>query len=71
MEKKVIFYYDLHVFYARNDGFGVPIKSEKELTEEEAIELAVSLGKIDSEDAKSVDYVDAINFDEYSNMGGE
>lgn len=61
-------FYDVHVFHSRNEGFSVAIKSPLELSEDEAIALAVKLGKIDSEDAKSVDYVEEIERDVYEQM---
>ena len=60
------FYYELHVFINRNEGYGKPIKSDKKLTEEEAIELGLSLGVIDSDEASKVDYVEPIEEEEYN-----
>lgn len=71
--KKETFYFDLHVFYSRNDGFSVPIKMEADSkpTEEQIIDFALVNDLIDSEDAKMVDYVDDIEEDTYSDMGGK
>lgn len=67
MEK---FYYDLHVFYSRNNGFSKPlmIESEEELTEDEVIDYALKNNIIDSEDANQVDYVLTIDENEYNQM---
>ena len=64
---KEMFYYDLHVFHGLEDGYGRPIKSEKELTDSEVIDLAVSLGEIPLEDATRVDYIDPMSEEEYNN----
>ncbi|MCK9543428.1 MAG: hypothetical protein M0R03_15515 [Novosphingobium sp.] len=67
MEK---FYYDLHVFYSRNNGFSKPlmIESEEELAEDEVIDYALKNNIIDSEDANQVDYVLTIDENEYNQM---
>lgn len=67
------FYFDLHVFHSRNNGFSVPVKIQAETkpTEEQVIEHALMNDLIDSEDADSVDYVDDIEEDTYKEMGGK
>lgn len=62
------FYYDVHVFYSRSNGFSVFIESDKELSDDEAIGLAVAQCKIDSEDADSVDYVEEIDEETFKAM---
>jgi hypothetical protein len=62
------FYYDVHVFHSRKNGFSVVVKSETELSDEEAIALALKQEKIDSEDADSVDYVEEIDKETYDVM---
>ena len=66
------FYYDLHVFYSRKDGFSVPvmIESEEELLEEEVIAYAVKNDLICDEDSGQVDSVVAIEEFEYNQMKG-
>ena len=64
-------YFDVHVFYNRNNGFSVPVKSNADDCSDDAIiTLALTQGKLDSEDAKLVDYVEEINVEEFANMGG-
>ncbi len=67
------FYFDLHVFHSRNDGFSVPVRiqAESKPTEEQVIENALINDLIDSEDAKCVDYVDDIDSETYIEMGGK
>lgn len=64
------YYYDVHVFYSRNDEFSKPIKIEtdKIFTDDDVIQYAVDNGHIDSEDAKHVDYVIEIDEKEYNEM---
>ena len=62
------FYYDVHVFHSRKSGFSVVVKSDTELSDDEAIALAVKQEKIDSEDADSVDYVEEIDKETYDFM---
>ena len=70
----MIRFFDIHVFHGRNDGFGVPIKIDDSITdtdEDSIINFAVSIDKIDSEDANCVDYVDEIDEEDFLNMGGK
>ena len=64
------YYYDVHVFYSRNDGFSKPIKIEtdKIFTDDDVIQYAVDNGHIGSEDVKHVDYVTEIDEEEYNEM---
>lgn len=62
-------YYDIHVFYSRSNGFSVPFKTNAE-GEQEVIDAALKAGRIDAEDAESVDSVDEIYQEEYLLMGG-
>lgn len=64
------FYYDLHVFYSRNNGFSMPlmIESEDELFEDDVIDFALKNNIIDSEEANQVDYVLTIDETEYNQM---
>jgi hypothetical protein len=67
------FYFDLHVFYSRTNGFSVPIKiqAESKPSESQIIENALMNDYIDSEDANHVDYVDDIDIETYKEMGGK
>lgn len=65
-------YYDLHVFYSRNDGFSVPVemdvKPSDNILDEDVIRFAVKNELIDSEDAKHVDYVEEIDESEFNEL---
>ena len=65
-------FYDLHVFYARHNGFSVPVvvETEKELDEDEIIAFAVEKELIDKSDVNSVDYVSEISERDFYDMGG-
>lgn len=66
------FYYDLHVFYSRKDGFSIPIaiESEEVMLDEEVIKYAVDNNLIDDEDSGQVDSVVEIPEFEYNQMKG-
>jgi hypothetical protein len=66
------FYYDLHVFYSRKDGFSVPIviEGEESHLEEEVIKYAVDNDLISDEDSGQVDSVVEIDEFEYNQMKG-
>jgi hypothetical protein len=62
-------YYDVHVFHSRHDGFSVPVKSEAgELDDDAIIDLALEQGLMNTEEARSVDYVEELTEQEYNNM---
>ena len=64
-------YFDLHVFYSRNNGFsfGLIIESEDEnLQEDFIIQQAILQGKVDSDDADMIDSVDEVSEEEYYNI---
>lgn len=65
-------YFDLHVFLDRKNSFSVPLKTNSEetpnFTEEEIINFAVKNNKIDSEEAKSVDYIKEIDEQDYNSL---
>ena len=67
------FYFDLHVFYSRKNGFSVPVKIQAETkpTEEQIIENALMNDLIDSEDVNQIDYIDDIEESTYKEMGGK
>lgn len=66
------FYYDLHIFYSRKDGFSVPIviEGEESHLEEEVIKYAVDNDLISDEDSGQVDSVVEIDEFEYNQMKG-
>ena len=51
------FYYQIHVLYSRNNGYSTAIESDRELTDDEAIEQAHKEGKLSDGDGKYVDEV--------------
>jgi len=61
-------YYDVHVFYSRDDGFSVPVATDEPMSDEEVINVALENEDLDSEDAKHVDYVEEIDEDDYNDM---
>jgi len=59
-------YYDVHVFYERDEGFSAFLATNRKLTsDEEIIAEAVTQKILDSEDAKSVNNVEEITEEEY------
>ena len=74
LEDKYIKYFDVHVFYSRTDGFSVPIKintSEVDTDDDAVIEYAISIGKLDRDDAEHVSYVQEVELYDYVGMGGK
>jgi hypothetical protein len=66
MKKK--FYYDVHVFLSRQDGYsiGIEIESARPLTEDQVIEFAADcLLFTDDGDQNHVDYVEEIDEEQY------
>jgi len=62
-------FYDVHVFFARNDGYtvGVKVESVKPLTEDQIIEYAADRDLFTDEgDQNHVDYVVEISESEYN-----
>ncbi len=59
------YYYEVHVVQSIHDGFGVPVKSDRELSDEEAIQLAMDDGSVTEDDV--VDYVEPLTKEEYEN----
>ena len=73
LEDKYIKYFDVHVFYSRTDGFSVPIKintSEIDTDDDAVIEYAISIGRLDRDDADHVNYVEEVELDDYIAMNG-
>jgi hypothetical protein len=61
-------FYDVHVFFSRQDGYsiGVKIESVKPLSEEQVIEFAADNQLFtDDGDQNHVDYVEEISENEY------
>lgn len=66
------FYYDVHVFYSRQDGYSVPVKSEWPLDEDEAIDFARDNDLLTEDgDCNHVDYVEEIDEEAYKALGGK
>lgn len=66
-------YFDVHVFYNRRNGYSVPVKLDERTTDQaydddEIIERAVELGRLDSDESAQVDTVDEITEKEYQDM---
>lgn len=58
-----MFYYEVHVIENINNGRGIPVRSEKELEEHEAIDLAISSGQMTEDEV--VDHVYPLERSEY------
>lgn len=66
-----MYYYDIHVFFSRTDGYSVGLISSVELSEDEAIEEAVKQDKFTEDgDQHHVDTVDEISAKEYQDIFG-
>jgi len=62
-----MFFYELHVFFRRNDGYSIFVKTETNLSEDELIEYCVKNDKFEDEsDAANVDYVNQLTETEYN-----
>lgn len=64
-------FYDVHVFFSRQDGYsiGVKIESAKPLSEEQIIEFAADNSLFtDDGDQNHVDYVEEIAENEYKSL---
>lgn len=66
-------YFDVHVFFSRTNGYSVPLEVDIEelplgYLDEDVINLAIAKGKIESDDANSVDYVEEIDEEQYNKM---
>jgi hypothetical protein len=65
-------YYDVHVFYSRQDGYSVPVKTDYSMDEEEVIEFARDNNLFtDDGDGNHVDYVEEIDEVTYKALGGK
>ena len=64
MEK---FYYEIHVFYGRNDGYSVFMETDTYLSsDDEIINAAVASGVLDGGDSGDVDYTKELTDDRYN-----
>ena len=73
LEDKYIKYFDVHVFYSRTKGLSVPIKintSEVDTDDDAVIEYAISIGRLDRDDADHVSYVEEVELHDYIAMHG-
>jgi hypothetical protein len=64
-------FYDVHVFFSRQDGYsvGVKIESVKPLSEDQVIEFAADNSLFtDDGDQNHVDYVEEIAENEYKSL---
>ncbi len=73
-------FFDVHVFHSRKNGFSVPILMDDQIDDsididdipdEQVIQKALDIDKIDSDDANCVDYVEEISEEDFIAMGGE
>lgn len=75
LENKYTKYYDIHVFFSRNDGYSIPIRiSSKDLEnfdDDSIINYAILVDKLNDDDAIMVDRVEEIDYDDYIGMGGK
>jgi hypothetical protein len=65
-----MYYYELHCFFRRDDGYSIGMESEEDLGHDEdaIIELAVAKGLFSEDgDQYYVDYAEAITEQEYIN----
>jgi len=64
-------FYDVHVFFSRQDGYsiGVKVESVRPLSEDQVIEFATDNNLFtDDGDGNHVDYVEEINEAQYKNL---
>lgn len=67
--KEKMFYYEVHVFLSRKEGFSKYFASTKRLlTEEDIITEAINTNILDNDDAKYVDYTEEIPESEYKEV---
>ena len=75
LEDKYTKYYEIHVFFSRNDGYSVPIaicsKDLDQFDDDSIINFAITFDKLNNDDAIMVDRVEEIEYDDYIDMGGK
>jgi hypothetical protein len=65
-------FYNVHVFYSRDDGYSIPVKTDNTMTDDEVINFATDNGLFtDDGDGNHVDYVEEIDEEQYIAMGGK
>lgn len=70
---KKTYYYEVHVFFSRTDGYSIPVKVEsaRPLSEDQIIEFAADNCLFtDDGDQNNVDYVEEIDEKTYKELGG-
>lgn len=74
LEDKYIKYFDVHVFYNTFVfRFSIPVKintSEVDTDDDAVIEYAISIGRLDRDDADHVSYVEEVELYDYIAMNG-
>jgi len=66
------YYYDVHVFFSRTDGYSIPVKTDKPMDEDDVIEFAVDNDLFTEDgDQHHVDYVGEIDEEIYKQLGGK
>ncbi len=65
------FFYDVHVFYSRHDGYSVPVKTDYSMSEDEVIDFAVENNLLTDGDEHHVDYVEEVDEETYKALGGK
>lgn len=75
LSSKYTKYFEIHVFFSRNNGYSVPIcintKDLEEFDDDSIINFAVTFGYLNDDDAIMVDRVEEIEYYEYIDMGGK
>lgn len=67
-----MYYYDIHVFFSRSEGYSFGLTSLVDLSEDDAIAEAVKQGKFsETGDERYVDCVDEISAKEYEDIFGD
>jgi len=66
------YYYDVHVFFSRTDGYSIPVKTDYTMDDDEVIDFARENNLFtDDGDGNHVDYVEQIDENQYKAMGGK
>lgn len=67
-----MYYYELHVFYSRSEGYSIGLQSETQLSDDDAINLATKRDLFPEQgDGDYVDSVDEMTEKEYKEIFGE
>jgi uncharacterized protein YneR len=66
------YYYDVHVFFSRTDGYSIPVKTDQAMDDDDVIQFAADNDLYtDDGDQCHVDYVQEINEETYIALGGK